>query len=103
MSTVRVANAQAASSVEFAICLLPAGRYHEFPEDPALLPDLLGFSGWTLVPTSGDILAVSVDFEKPASGAADVHLATRVPPGASNANCWAEWVDIRVRLRITSE
>ncbi len=98
VASVRVANPSAASPVEFAMLVSEAGRHRRLPSNPNGTKNVLGFSGWVTASTAGTPCLLGVQLAAPTRGWADLLLATRIAPGASNAYCWAEWNTLRVRL-----
>ena len=103
VATVTVPHERARYPVEVAMVVRsPDGRLTAFPNDPAHDPDLHGFSGWKSVPPDGEPKALIVDLHAPLHRSADLLLATRLPDGASNEDEWADFTEVRLRLRLRS-
>ncbi len=98
--TVMIRNEQAQFPIEFALCATPV-RYNcdSYPADPVHDTRVVGHSGWQTVPADQQPHAVTLLLDRPLIEPADLHFATRVKDSASTAFAWADWLEVRIRLR----
>lgn len=96
----QIRNPEARSVIEYAMCLTPA-RLHcrSFPTSPENDPGVVGYSGWQAVAADQQPHAVTLLLDRPLSEPADLHFATRMKDGAPTSYGWADWLEVRVRVR----
>jgi len=97
---VQIRNPLARHPIEFAMCLTPA-RYncHNYPADPENDTRVAGYSGWQTIPVDQQPHSVTLLLDRPLAEPADLHFATRVKDGGSVAYAWADWLEVRIRIR----
>lgn len=98
-ATVRIAGDRRRAPVEFAM-LLSTGRAEMdgWPEAPDSDERVLACTNWASVPPDGQSHVVVLDLADPLETTADLHFATRVPDGETNAWAWAEWTEVAIRV-----
>lgn len=84
--------------VEYAFTWVPAGRVATVGADGALEAEGARGSGWTRVPPN-TIGSVMLALDEPTEEPGDLYIATRIPPGGSDAFAWARWLDLRFDLK----
>ena len=92
---------EAKAHVQYALL---AARGEAAPElidlpDPGAHPDVLAFSGWQRVSPDGQPQLLALEFREALDAPADLVFATRVAPGECLDYAWAEWADVRFRVR----
>lgn len=98
--TVQIRNPLAQYPIEFAMCLTPARHNcRVYPIAPENDPCVVGYSGWQTIPVDQQPHALTVVLDRPLSEPADLHFATRMKDGASIAYAWADWLEVRIRIR----
>ncbi|HVJ54305.1 MAG TPA: DUF6212 domain-containing protein [Aliidongia sp.] len=81
-----------AQPIEYAMMVLPPGTTFDGFPNSGSDAKTGNFSGWTLVPPNSES-GVTVFMDRTFPVDADLYVATRVPPGKSNAFAWAWWLD----------
>jgi hypothetical protein len=87
-----------APPVEYALAWVPAGGAAKLGADGALGGEHVRFSGWTQVPAN-TVASVLLAIDEGADQPGDLWLATRVPPGSTDAYGWARFLDFRLELK----
>jgi hypothetical protein len=86
--------------VEYAMCLTyAAAGCRGFPRKPKTDSQVLGFSGWHVVPADGQPHAIVLELLRPLPCVADLHFATRMLDGRPMTNHWADWLEVRIRVQ----
>lgn len=99
----QIRNGEAQFPVEYGMCLVDsAAQVSEFPTAPESDDRVLGFSGWQPVAADGQVHALTLSLQRPLDRPADLCLATRMPGALAITHEWADWLEIRVRLRAGS-
>jgi hypothetical protein len=85
--------------VEYAMALAPAGRPLAIERDRPIeeTPGAVAVSDWVRLAPATPGTAVLAP-EAPLDEPCDLHLATRVPAGSSDAFAWARWRNVLVQL-----
>ena len=97
LATVKTDNPQG-PHVEYAFTWVPAGKVASVGADGALEAEGARSSGWTRIPPN-TIGSVMLALDEPTEEPGDLYIATRVPPGGSDAFAWARWLDLRFDLK----
>lgn len=100
LATVQVRNDKASFPVEYAMCLTEVSAWKSsFPT--ALENDrrVVAFSGWQTVPADNQPHFVALALDRPLTAPADLHFATRMKDGRPIAQHWADWLELRIRVR----
>jgi hypothetical protein len=67
--------------------------------DPASDPHFVAFSGWRTIPHDDAAHVIVLDLPPGRERPAHLILATRLLPGVDHTSAWADWLDVRLRLR----
>ena len=97
---VKIGHPLAQSEVMYALAAVEdEGASARMDQPLASDPRILAFSGWHTIARDSAAHAVVMNFDKPLTKPAHLILATRMPTGANNAWAWAEWLEVRLRVR----
>jgi hypothetical protein len=100
LATVQIRNERAQYSVEYAMCLTDAdAKCDAFPAAPESDRRVIGFSGWQTVPADNQSHLVVLELDRPLAAPADLHFATRMKEQRPIDDHWADWLDLRIRVR----
>lgn len=100
LATAQIRHTEASIPVEYALCLTDAkARCPYFPPSPEQDGRVVGFSGWHTIPADHQPHLVSLELESPLKDTADLHFATRMQNQAPITHHWADWLEVRIRLR----
>lgn len=97
---VQIRNPLARYPIEFAMCLTPV-RYNcqNYPTEPQNDTRVVGYSDWQMIPVDQQPHSVCLLLDRPLAEPADLHFATRVKDGGSVEYAWADWLEVRIRIR----
>jgi hypothetical protein len=100
-AVVKITSPKAVGDVLYAIAAARGDDANKLLDGHDLASDsrLLAFSGWQLVPRDDAAHVIVMEFPQPLHRAAHLLLATRMPPGVDHAWAWADWLDVRLRVR----
>ena len=100
-AVVKITSPQARGDVQYAIAASNSPEGGELLDltDLASDPRFLAFSGWQLIPRDDAPHVLALDFAEPLVEPAHLILATRMPPGVDHAWAWADWLEVRLRVR----
>jgi hypothetical protein len=101
MAVVQITSPQARGAVQYALAVSPDDDAHRLMDNADLNSDLrfLAFSGWHAIPPDDAPHVIVMDVAAPLSRPAHLLLATRMPAGVDHAWAWADWRDVRLRVR----
>jgi hypothetical protein len=103
IATGQVRHVGATLPVEYAMCLTDSStRCPYFPPNPEKDARVVGFSGWQVIESDHQPHFVILELDRPLTAPADLHFATRMRNCAPITNHWADWLEVRIRLRYSA-
>jgi hypothetical protein len=100
-AVVKITHPDARGDVEYALAASECDAADTLLDqaDPASDPRFVAFSGWHTVPRDDAAHVLVLNLPQPRDRAAHLLLATRMPPCVDHTWAWADWLDVRLRLR----
>jgi hypothetical protein len=100
-AVVKITNPAAPGDVLYAVAAADIEQADSLLDqpDPASDPHFVAFSGWHMIPRDDAAHVIVLDLPKGRDGPAHLILATRMLPNVDHTGAWADWLDVRLRLR----